>query len=101
MMCPIVGVLVIIALAATVIALSLQMYFGRLPLLALLGHLLAAFGATGFALCRRGRHFRAEKRRTIGTWFAGVATENCSAPLNRINSNCTRVYKKVRLAHRC
>lgn len=49
-MFPIVGVLVIIALAATVVALSLQMYFGRLPLLALLGQLLAVFGAAGFAL---------------------------------------------------
>jgi len=54
-MFPIVGVLVIIALAATVVALSLQMYFGRLPLLALLGQLLAVFGAAGFALWLNNR----------------------------------------------
>jgi hypothetical protein len=53
---PIVGGLVIIALAATVIALSLQMYFGRLPLLVLLGQLISAFGAAGFALWLKNRN---------------------------------------------
>jgi hypothetical protein len=44
------SILLAIALASTVIALSLQMYFGRIAILALLGHVLAALGAATFAL---------------------------------------------------
>jgi hypothetical protein len=39
-----------IALASTVVALALQTYFGRSPQLALVGLLLAALGAGGFAI---------------------------------------------------
>lgn len=52
----IIGALTAIALAASVAALLLQTFFGRLPVLVLVGQLLAAFGAAGFALSiRRGR----------------------------------------------
>ena len=54
-MLPVIGVLVIIALAATVVALALQTYFGRLPLLVGFGQALAATGATAFALWLKGR----------------------------------------------
>ena len=45
------GMLAVIALGATVLSLALQTYFGRLPLLIFLGHILAATGATALALC--------------------------------------------------
>lgn len=54
-MLPVVGVLAIIALAATAVTLGLQTYFGRLPLLALLGQAMAATGAAGFALWLKRR----------------------------------------------
>jgi hypothetical protein len=41
----IIGALAAIALAASVAALLLQTFFGRLPVLAFAGQLLAAFGA--------------------------------------------------------
>jgi hypothetical protein len=44
------GLLAVIALAATVIALSFQRYYGRLPMLVFLGQVLAAIGAAAFAL---------------------------------------------------
>jgi len=50
-----VGVLAVVALAATVIALALQTYFGRLPVLALFGQVLAAAGAAAYALWLNGR----------------------------------------------
>jgi hypothetical protein len=51
-----IGIVIAISLASTVIALSLQSYLGRLPFLALLGQVLAAIGATAFALNgQRGR----------------------------------------------
>jgi hypothetical protein len=51
------GTLAAIALGSTVIALALEAYLGRMPLLALLGQALAALGAAGYALwlVRRGR----------------------------------------------
>jgi hypothetical protein len=52
----IIGALAAIVLAASLMALALQTFFGRLPLLALVGQLLAAFGAAGFALSIR--HWR-------------------------------------------
>jgi hypothetical protein len=52
----IIGALAAIALAASITALALQTFFGRLPVLALVGQLLAAFGAAGFALSIR--HWR-------------------------------------------
>ena len=54
-MLPVIGVLVIIALAATVVALALQTYFGRLPPLAWFGQALAATGAAVFALWLKRR----------------------------------------------
>jgi hypothetical protein len=45
----ILGILLVIALGATVITLGLQTYFGRPLLLTLLGPILAATGATIFA----------------------------------------------------
>jgi hypothetical protein len=51
----IIGVLVAIALASTVIALTIQTYFGSLPVLALFGQVFAATGAAFFALWLRGR----------------------------------------------
>jgi hypothetical protein len=50
-----VGVLAVVALAATVIVLALQTYFGRLPVLALFGQVLAATGAAAYALWLNGR----------------------------------------------
>jgi hypothetical protein len=50
-----VGVLTLVALAATVIVLALQTYFGRLPVLALFGQVLAATGAAAYALWLNGR----------------------------------------------
>lgn len=47
---PIVGTLVAISLGSTVIALALQSYFGRLPILVLLGQALAVIAAAVFAL---------------------------------------------------
>ena len=44
------AILAVIALGATVASLSLQTYFGRLPLLILFGQILAATGAAAFAL---------------------------------------------------
>jgi hypothetical protein len=44
------GMVIAISLASTVIALGLQSYFGRPPFLVLLGQVLAAIGATAFAL---------------------------------------------------
>jgi hypothetical protein len=44
------GMLAVIALAATVITLLLQIYFGRLLGLVLLGQLLSALAATVFVL---------------------------------------------------
>jgi hypothetical protein len=54
---PVLEVLVLIALASTVIALALQRAFGPLPMLIALGQILAATGAAGFAvwLRRRGK----------------------------------------------
>jgi hypothetical protein len=46
---PIMGVLVIIARLATVVALGSRAYFGRLPLFALLGQVVTATGAAPFA----------------------------------------------------
>jgi hypothetical protein len=54
-MLPVIGVLVIIALAATVVALASQTYFGRLPPLAWFGQALAATGAAVFALWLKRR----------------------------------------------
>ena len=45
-----IGILAVVALAATVIALGLQRYFGRLPVLVLFGQLLAVTGAAAYAL---------------------------------------------------
>jgi hypothetical protein len=53
---PVVLVLAVIALAATVIALALQTYFGRLAPLVALGQVLAALGAALFALWLRKQH---------------------------------------------
>jgi hypothetical protein len=50
---PVLEVLVLIALASTVIALALQRLFGPLPMLIVLGQLLAATGAAGFAIWLR------------------------------------------------
>ena len=49
-------VLFAIALSSTIIALGFQRYFGRLPLLTLLGQIIAALGAVAFAFKLRGRH---------------------------------------------
>jgi predicted ABC-type sugar transport system permease subunit len=49
----IIAALIVIALAASVTALLLQALFGRPPVLVLMGQLLAAFGAAGFALSIR------------------------------------------------
>jgi hypothetical protein len=46
----ILAVLTAIALASTVTALVLQTYFGRLPVLVILGQVLAAGGAAAFAI---------------------------------------------------
>jgi hypothetical protein len=51
----IVGVLAIIALAATDISLALQNHFGRSLVLMLLGQIVAAGGATALALWLRKR----------------------------------------------
>jgi hypothetical protein len=52
----VIGALTAIALAASVTALVLQTFFGRPPVLALVGQLLAAFGAAVFAVSiRRSR----------------------------------------------
>jgi hypothetical protein len=45
-----IGVLAVVALAATVVALGLQRYFGRLPVLVLFGQVLAVTGAAAYAL---------------------------------------------------
>jgi len=47
---PVLGVLVAISLATTVIALGLQAYFGRPWFLILLGQILAAIGAAAIVL---------------------------------------------------
>jgi hypothetical protein len=49
----VIGALTAIALAASVTALVLQTFFGRLSALTLVGQLLAAFGAAGFAVSIR------------------------------------------------
>jgi hypothetical protein len=46
----VIGVLVLIALAATLVSLALQRSFGRAPSLIFLGQILAALGAAGLAL---------------------------------------------------
>jgi hypothetical protein len=51
----IIGALAAIALSTSVTVFALQTFFGRLPVLALVGQLLAAFGAAGFALSIRHR----------------------------------------------
>jgi hypothetical protein len=45
----IIAALAVIALASMVVALALQTFFGRMPVLALLGQLLAVLGAAGLA----------------------------------------------------
>jgi hypothetical protein len=44
------AILAAVALTSTIIAISLHAYFGRTPLLALVGQILAAIGAGGYAL---------------------------------------------------
>jgi len=44
------AILAAVALSSTVITLLLQAYFGRTPLLALVGQILAAIGSSGYAL---------------------------------------------------
>jgi hypothetical protein len=44
------AILAAVALSSTVMTLLLQAYFGRTPLVALVGQILAAIGAGGYAL---------------------------------------------------
>jgi hypothetical protein len=47
---PAAAILAAVALSSTIVALLLQTYFGRTPVLALVGQILAAIGSSGYAL---------------------------------------------------